>query len=456
LEVIEITILRNLLKNDDYARKVLPFLKPEYFEGQFLNFYEIINDFYASFNTCPTAETLEVKVGDLPLVDAEYEMCIQIFDALKEVVDIPNTDWLVDETESFCKDRAYTIAAYEAIDVIESDKNGVRNTIPEIFKDALSVSFDTNIGMSYFDDVEDRYKYYTEVEERIPFDIDIMNIITRNGVPKKTLNIVMGDTNVGKSLILCYLAGAYAKQGYNVLYISLEMSEEAVNERLDAHLLDIPIDQLGKQSFESFSSKVEKLRSSSYGQVVTKEFPNGSASTGHFRHLLNELQLKQNFKPDIICIDYLNICASSRYKSMSGVNSYSYVKAIAEEVRALAVERDVPIWTATQSNRDASGSTDMTLSNTSESYGVPQTADFMLGVTAIETAPDRYFWTQLKSRYTKKSTYKRFLTGVDYDKMRLFNVEANEQKGLYENREENQVQPQTVKSKSVDTTQWEM
>lgn len=426
---LEQTVLRNLLTNDEYARKVAAFLSPDYFQGVYQNLFKEFTKFIAKYNKLPTQEAFKIEIdeGDR-LNDEQYrhamEILPNIFTPEKE-----NLEWLIDRTEKWCQDRAVYNAVMESITVIDGKHQTLtKNAIPDILSKALSVSFDTNIGHDYLENVDKRYDFYHEQEERIPFDLDYFNQITKGGLPNKTLNIALAGTGVGKSLFMCHCAGAVLSQGKNVLYITMEMSEERIAERIDANLLNVAIDQLENLSRDMFRDRVADIARRTQGKLIIKEYPTGQANTSHFRALLNELKLKKNFVPDIIYIDYLNICASSRMKGMGGaINSYSYIKSIAEEIRGLAVEFDVPIVSATQTTRSGYSNDDVGLEDTSESFGLPATADLMFALIANPELnhQGKILVKQLKNRYNDPTSNQRFVIGVDRSKMRLYDVDQS-------------------------------
>jgi replicative DNA helicase len=426
---LEQTVLRNLLTNDEYARKVAAFLSPDYFQGVYQNLFKEFTKFIAKYNKLPSQEAFKIEIdeGDR-LNDEQYrhamEILPNIFTPEKE-----NLEWLIDRTEKWCQDRAVYNAVMESITVIDGKHQTLtKNAIPDILSKALSVSFDTNIGHDYLENVDKRYDFYHEQEERIPFDLDYFNQITKGGLPNKTLNIALAGTGVGKSLFMCHCAGAVLSQGKNVLYITMEMSEERIAERIDANLLNVAIDQLENLSKDMFRDRVADIARRTQGKLIIKEYPTGQANTSHFRALLNELKLKKNFVPDIIYIDYLNICASSRMKGMGGaINSYSYIKSIAEEIRGLAVEFDVPIFSATQTTRSGYSNDDVGLEDTSESFGLPATADLMFALIANPELnhQGKILVKQLKNRYNDPTSNQRFVVGVDRSKMRLYDVDQS-------------------------------
>jgi replicative DNA helicase len=427
---IEQTILRNLLTDEKYMRKVLPFIKPDYFQGVYKTLFKEAGKYVAKYNRLPTQETLQIELNDSNLQGDQYTMAMEIVPQLftHEKID---EDWLLDNTEKWCQDRAIYNSIMESISIIDGKHESLtKNALPDLLTKALSVAFDTNVGHDYIDNAEQRWEFYNTEEDRIPFDLDYFNKITKGGVPNKTLNIALAGTGVGKSLFMCHVAASSLVAGNNVLYITMEMAEERIAERIDANLLNIPIDQLANQSKDMFTEKVKNLARKTTGRLVVKEYPTGSAHSGHFRALLNELKLKKQFVPDVIFIDYLNICASSRMKGMGGaINSYTYVKAIAEELRGLAVEFDVPVFSATQTTRSGFGNSDVGLEDTSESFGLPATADLMFALISTEELErdGQIMVKQLKNRYNDPTFHKRFVVGVDRSKMRLYDVEESDQ-----------------------------
>lgn len=423
---IQQTILRNLLSNETYLRRVIPFLKKEYFEGEFKIVFNEIVSFVHKYNRMPTKETIAVDMTSAGTFDPVSGLIDEVFKP--EPVD---DDWLINNTEKWCQDRAIYLAIMESINIIDGKNQSLtKNAVPEILSDALGVSFDPNVGHDYIDDSDDRFEFYHRTEDRLPFDLENFNEITKGGVPNKTLNIALAGTGVGKSLFMCHVAASALTQGKNVLYITMEMAEERIAERIDANLFNLPIDQLESLSKDMFDNKIAKVAKKNVGKLIVKEYPTGAAHSGHFRALLNELKLKKQFEPDIIFIDYLNICSSSRMKGMGGaINSYTYVKAIAEELRGLAVEFDVPVFSATQTTRSGYSNTDVGLEDTSESFGLPATADFMFALISSEELQrlGQMMVKQLKNRYNDPTYKKRFVIGVDRSKMRLYDVEDSAQ-----------------------------
>ena len=428
---IEQVVLKNILSNETYMRKVLPFVKPDYFEGIYKLLFREAGKFVGKYNKLPNAEAFKIEIDNSDSYNEEqYRHAVEIIPNLFEKEDV-NETWLYENTEKWCQDRALYNAVMESIQIIDGKHNTLtKNALPEILTKALGVSFDTNVGHDYIENANERYEFYHRDEERIPFDLEYFNKITKGGLPNKTLNICLAGTGVGKSLFMCHCAASAMSQGRNVLYITMEMAEERIAERIDANLLDVPIDQLKNLSKDMFSDRVYKLSTRTSGKLIIKEYPTGQANTSHFRALLNELKLKKTFEPEMIFIDYLNICASSRMKGMGGaINSYNYIKAIAEEIRGLAVEFDVPIVSATQTTRSGYSNTDIGLEDTSESFGLPATADLMFAIISTEELEKmgQLAVKQLKNRYNDPTYKKRFVIGVDRSKMRLFDVDQAEQ-----------------------------
>ena len=434
---IETTILRNLIHNEDYLRKVIPFLKEDYFYDQSQKIvFNLINDFVKKYNKTPSIESLLITLQDSNTSESYFESSNTLLNSLNN----ENIDdkWLYDASEKFCKDKAVYNAILKSIAVIDGkDKQLSKEGIPDILTEALGVSFDRSVGHDYIDDAESRYDFYNRKEDRIPFDLEYMNKITQGGLPNKTLNIVMAGTGVGKSLFMCHIASSILSQGKNVLYITLEMAEERIAERLDANLLNIELDQIKDLPKQMYNSRISKYSEKTNGKLIVKEYPTATAHTGHFKSLLNELSLKRDFVPDIIFIDYLNICASSRFKQNANINSYTYIKAIAEELRGLAVEYNLPVVSATQVNRSAYGSSDVELTDTSESFGLPATADFMFALVSTEEFEDmnQLMVKQLKNRYNDPTINKRFMIGVDRAKMRLYDVDQSAQSNILDNKD---------------------
>ena len=428
---LEQTILRNLLTDESYMRKVLPFIKPDYFEGIYRILFREAGKFVAKYNKLPNAESFKIELDQSDkLSDEQYNLAMDIVPQLF-TGDKVDDKWLLDTTEKWCQDRAIYLAIMESISIIDGKHEVLtKGALPDLLTKALGVGFDLQVGHDYIENAEDRYEFYHTEEDRLPFDLEYFNKITKGGVPRKTLNIALAGTGVGKSLFMCHVASSALVQGFNVLYITMEMAEERIAERIDANLLDVPIDQLDKISKDRFTLMVNNIAKKTTGKLIIKEYPTGSAHAGHFRALLNELKLKRQFEPDLIFIDYLNICASSRMKGMGGaINSYSYIKAIAEELRGLAVEFDIPIFSATQTTRSGYSNSDVGLEDTSESFGLPATADLMFALISTEELEQQgqFMVKQLKNRYNDPTIHKRFVIGVDRSKMRLFDVEETEQ-----------------------------
>ena len=428
---LEQTILRNLLTDEDYMRKVLPFIKPDYFVGIYRVLFNEAGKFVAKYNKLPTGESFKIELDQSEkLSEEQYSMAIDIVPQLFNKNDV-DENWLLDTTEKWCQDRAIYNAIMESISIIDGKHEQLtKGALPDLLSKALGVGFDLKVGHDYTENVEERYDFYHTEEDRLPFDLEYFNTITKGGVPRKTLNIALAGTGVGKSLFMCHVAASSLVQGHNVLYITMEMAEERIAERIDANLLNVPIDQLDKLSKDMFTTKVNDIARKTTGKLIIKEYPTGSAHSGHFRALLNELKLKRQFEPDLIFIDYLNICSSSRMKAMGGsINSYTYIKAIAEELRGLAVEFNVPIFSATQTTRSGFSNSDVGLEDTSESFGLPATADLMFALISTEELDKQgqFMVKQLKNRYNDPTAHKRFVIGVDRSKMRLYDVEETEQ-----------------------------
>ena len=430
MDRIEKVILRNLVYNEEYLRKVLPFVEPDYFNDRSERIvFEHITKYVAEYNSLITKEVLQIEIEDRR--DITQDEVKNIYGTINELEDIEcDFEWLSDTTEKWCRDRAIYLALMESIKIADGqDDKKNRDAIPTILSDALSVSFNRNVGHDYLEDYEERYELYNRKESRIQFDLEYFNKITKGGLPNKTLNIALAGTGVGKSLFMCHHASSVLLAGKNVLYITLEMAEEKIAERIDANLLNVNIQEITDLPKPIFESKVTSLAKKTQGSLIIKEYPTASAHSGHFKALLNELALKKSFKPDIIFIDYLNICASSRYRAGSNVNSYSYIKAIAEELRGLAVEANVPIFSATQTTRSGFASSDVDLTDTSESFGLPATADLMFALISTEELEGlgQIMVKQLKNRYNDPTYNRRFVVGVDRAKMRLYDCEQSAQ-----------------------------
>ncbi len=429
---IENTIIKNLIQNETYTRKVIPFIKSEYFteSSEKLVFEEIVN-YFDKYTKSPTVEALLINLDNVTSQgDAIVKSSKQLVENIK--TDDTPLDWLIDETEKWCKDRAIYIAVMDSIEVLDEKSKRSTGEIPDLLKDALSVSFDTHIGHDQLEDADERFEFYNTEEEKMPFDLEYFNKITKGGLPNKTLNICLAGTGVGKSLFMCHMASNCLLMGKNVLYITMEMSEERIAERIDSNVMNVPMKELPDISKKEYDKKIERIKNKTKGKLIIKEYPTAAAHVGHFRHLLQELNIKKDFRPDIIFIDYLNICASHRIRPGSGANSYTLVKSIAEELRGLAVEHDVPMVSATQTTRSGYGSTDIGLEDTSESFGLPATADLMFALITSEELEDldQLVVKQLKNRYNDPTIFKRFVIGIDRSRMKLYDVEQEAQEEL--------------------------
>ena len=452
MEKVESTILRNLLCSEDFYRKVVPFIKPDYFQDMSERvIFEEIHDFSTKYDKIPTKEVLNIGLQQrTDLNDDTFKTATNLVENFND--EWVDTEWLLDSTEKWCQERAVYNALLQSIKIADGgDEKLDKGAIPSILQDALAVSFDEYIGHDYVDQALDRYEYYHKDELKIPFDLEKFNLVTKGGLPNKTLNIALAGTGVGKSLFMCHMASACLSQGKNVLYITLEMAEEKIAERIDANLLNVNIKDIGAIPEQLFTSRVGEIGRKTQGKLIIKEYPTASAHVGHFKGLLSDLALKKDFKPDIIFIDYLNICASARYRGAI-VNSYTYVKGIAEELRGLAVEQDIPVVSATQTTRSGFGSSDPSLEDTSESFGLPATADFMFALVSTEELEQsgRIMVKQLKNRYNDPTYFRRFTVGIDRAKMKLYNVEDSEVTD--EVKEEFQPIEPVVKSKSKFTS----
>ena len=439
MDRIETTIIRNLIHDQDYLRKIVPFIEPDYFDSHKDRVvFEEIAEFIAKYDKPATQEILGIELESrTDVTDDEYKEINEFISGLEEVP--TNKEWLIDATEKWCRDRAIYLALMKSIKIADGqDDKKDRDAIPSILSDALSVSFDNHIGHDYLNDYQERYEAYHRKENRIPFDLEYLNKITKGGLPNKTLNIALAGTGVGKSLFMCHMASSVLLQGRNVLYVTMEMAEERIAERIDANLLNVNIQELTDLPKMMYESKINKLSKKTQGTLIVKEYPTASAHCGHFKALIQELALKKSFKPDIIFIDYLNICASSRYKANGNVNSYSYIKAIAEELRGLAVEANLPIVSATQTTRSGFASSDVDLTDTSESFGLPATADLMFALISTEELEglNQIMVKQLKNRYNDPTMNKRFVVGIDRAKMRLYDVEQSAQEDIIDNGQE--------------------
>lgn len=442
---IEETILRNLIQNEVYARKSLPFLKEEYFKKQEdKSLFNQIKNFILKYNALPTMDSLRIEVENLRgVTDETVKSLIEMLDTFSKDDTKTNVDWLVDSTEEFCQESAIYNSITQALEIMSGSAKThlTKGAIPQLLSDALSVSFNPSVGHDYLEDSDERYEYYHQVEERLPCDLEFLNKVMKGGPPRKTLNVVLGGVGAGKSLFLCHLAASYLSQGKNVLYITMELAEKEVAKRIDANLFNISLDDLMELPKQVYKEKASKLKSKTDGKLIIKEYPTASASVTHFRALLNESKLKKNFIPDVIMVDYLNICSSARMKQDSGVNSYTFVKAIAEEIRGLAVEYNVPIWSATQLTRSGYSSSDPGMEDTSESFGLPATADFFMAMIVTEQLEQlkQMMCKQLKNRYNDATLNKRFVIGVDKSKMKLFDVETEAQEDIVDSGQDTQV-----------------
>ena len=439
---LEVTILSNLVYNEKYARKVLPFLKVDYFTArEYKVIFLEIHEYISQYDAMPSLNAIGIECQErTDLSEDQFKEVIGVLNVLSN--DTSDLDWLIDTTEKWCQERAIYLSLMESVKIADGqDSKRDKGAIPQILSEALGVSFDQHVGHDYVSDAEARYDFYHRKEDKIPFDLSFFNKITKGGLPNKTLNIALAGTGVGKSLFMCHCAAATLLQGKNVLYITLEMAEEKIAERIDANLLNIPIQQLGDLPKVMFDKKIANLSKKTQGKLIIKEYPTASAHVGHFKSLISDLALKRSIRPDIIFVDYLNICASQRYKG-SIVNSYTYVKAIAEELRGLAVECNVPIISATQTTRSGYGSTDVDLTDTSESFGLPATADLMFALISTEELEgmNQIMVKQLKNRYNDPTTYKRFCIGIDRAKMRLYDVEESAQDDIVDSGQGSQEQ----------------
>ena len=449
---IEKVILQNLANDDVFMRKVIPFLKRDYFiDNNEKIVYDKIKNFIDEYNVIPTKDALIIaSQNDKSLNEDQYKEVVELIHDLEPTDH--NKDWLYKETEKFCKDKAIYNAILQSISIIDGrDKARSEDGIPQLLQDALGVCFDNNVGHDYIESADKRYEFYHRVESRVPFDLEYFNKITNGGMPNKTLNVCLAGTGVGKSLFMCHVAASVLAQGKNVLYITLEMAEERIAERIDANLMNITMDQLKDLPKSIFDNRIEKIRAKTEGTLIIKEYPTTGAHTGHFKALLNELQLKKQFKPDLIVIDYLNICASSRFKGGSNINSYTLIKSIAEELRGMAVEENVPILSATQTTRGGYGNTDVELTDTSESFGLPATVDFMFALISTEDMEkmNQLMVKQLKNRYNDPTTNKRFVIGVDRAKMKLYDLEQSAQKGLSDSNIKYDAPKETDRQKGI-------
>jgi replicative DNA helicase len=453
MEKVEFLVLKNLLHNEDFLRKCIPFIKPDYFQDTNQRIvFEEITDFVNQYNDVPTQEILSIEIEKRSDInESNFKEVTQLISCLEN--EPTDHDWLLNTTEKWCRERAIYLALMESIQIADGqDNKKAPDAIPSILSDALAVSFDNHVGHDYLLDYEQRYESYHRKENRIPFDLDFFNKITKGGLPNKTLNIALAGTGVGKSLFMCHMASSVLLTGKNVLYITMEMAEEKIAERIDANLLNVNIQDIGELPKQTFEKKVTNLAQKTQGTLIIKEYPTASAHSGHFTALLNELALKKSFRPDIIFIDYLNICASSRYRGGSNVNSYTVIKSIAEELRGLACEANVPIVSATQTTRSGYGSSDVELTDTSESFGLPATADLMFALISTEELESlgQILVKQLKNRYNDGNVYKRFVIGIDRAKMRLYDCEQTAQDDLLDNKKEEEYSYDDKPKKSFD------
>ena len=452
MDRIECKILSNLIYDETYTRKVIPFIKETYFEllPEKIVFQEI-HSYVMKYDDIPTQSVLKIEIENRKdISDDAFQTSVNLVNDLKE--EKFDEQWLLDTTEKWCKDRAIYLALLDSVKIADGkDKTRTKDSIPSILSDALSVSFDDHIGHDYIGDSDSRYDFYHKKEDKIPFDLDLFNKITKGGLPNKTLNIALAGTGVGKSLFMCHVASSVLLQGRNVLYITLEMAEERIAERIDANLLNVPIQDIGELPKQMFENKVTNLAKKTQGTLIIKEYPTASAHSGHFKSLLNELALKKSFRPDIIFIDYLNICSSSRFRGGSNVNSYTLVKSIAEELRGLAVEFNVPIISATQTTRSGYGSSDVELTDTSESFGLPATADLMFALISTEELESlgQILVKQLKNRYNDANLSKRFVVGIDRAKMRLYDCEQSAQQDILDNGKDEEYDYEEKKPKKT-------
>ena len=440
---IETQILSNLINDEEYVRKTIPFIKDEYFSDlEDRKVFGVIKQFVDKYNSPPTKSALLISLQeDRSISEDMYVKCETIINALN-ADDKTDSSWLIDETEKFCKDRALVNAIMDSIQIIEGQGGDYsKDSLPSLLSQALSVGFDNNVGHDYIENADERYEFYHRLEEKIPFDLEYFNLITEGGLANKTLNVALAGTGVGKSLFMCHMAAGAISQGKNVLYITLEMAEERIAERIDANMMNVAIQELGDLSKKMFEERISKIRNKIQGRLVIKEYPTASAHAGHFKSLLGELKIKRNFVPDIIFIDYLNICGSSRFKPSANANSYTIIKSIAEELRGLAVEFDLPIVTATQTTRSGYSNSDVELTDTSESFGLPATADLMFALISTEELEQQgqLMVKQLKNRYSDPTRNKRFMVGVDRSKMRLYDLDSEAQKNITDSGQDDNV-----------------
>lgn len=445
--MIEKTVLSNLVFNEDYYRRVYPYIKSEYFDdGTIKKVFDTYSDYVEEYKEPPSVEALKISLDKRKDMNEDtYKQVMSTVDSLARDEDT-NIEWLVSETEKFCQDKDLYNAIRKAILVIDGeDKQLDKGSLPELLSNSLSISFDTSIGHDYIEDYEDRYDFYHKKEERLPFDINLLNKITKGGLPRKSLSVLLATTGGGKSLVKCHMAASYLMTGKNVLYITMEMAEERISERIDANLMDCTLDEVVEMPRDVYEKRINRIKSKATGKLIVKEYPTGSAHVGHFRHLLNELRMKRGFKPDVIFIDYLNICASARVKGAAAANSYTLVKSIAEEIRGLAMEYNTAVVSSSQFNRDGYGNSDVDLTNTSESMGITHTADCILGLITSEDLDNlgQLMIKQLKNRWNDLSYYRRFVVGIDRAKMRIYDLEDSAQNGLGQGGPANTVTPKS-------------
>lgn len=445
--MIEKTVLSNLVFNEDYYRRVYPYIKSEYFDdGTIKKVFDTYSDYVEEYKEPPSVEALKISLDKRKDMNEDtYKQVMSTVDSLARDEDT-NIEWLVSETEKFCQDKDLYNAIRKAILVIDGeDKQLDKGSLPELLSNSLSISFDTSIGHDYIEDYEDRYDFYHKKEERLPFDINLLNKITKGGLPRKSLSVLLATTGGGKSLVKCHMAASYLMTGKNVLYITMEMAEERISERIDANLMDCTLDEVVEMPRDVYEKRINRIKSKATGKLIVKEYPTGSAHVGHFRHLLNELRMKRGFKPDVIFIDYLNICASARVKGAAAANSYTLVKSIAEEIRGLAMEYNTAVVSSSQFNRDGYGNSDVDLTNTSESMGITHTADCILGLITSEDLDNlgQLMIKQLKNRWNDLSYYRRFVVGIDRAKMRIYDLEDSAQNGLGQGGSANTVTPKS-------------
>jgi len=428
---VEDVVLSNLIHNEEYTRKTLPYLSPDYFTDQsYRLLFGLINDHFQQYNKCPTPVEIKIGLDDTDVVADVMESSLAIFKDIEKPTHTVDQQWLLDTTEKFCQDKAIYNSVMDSISILNGDSDKDRGAIPDMLKDALSVSFDTDLGQDYLEDAKSRYEYYHRTVSKLPFDLDYFNKITNGGLNNKTLTVILAPTGVGKTHAMCHFAASHLSMGKNVLYITLEIEEAEIGKRIDANLLGISLDELLEIPESTFEARIEKLKSKTCGKLIIKEYPAASVNANHFRHYLRELRIKKNFKPDIVYIDYINLCTSARMK-MTG-DSYGYVKAIAEEFRGLGQSEETRIFTATQTNRDGYGSSDLTLKNTAESFGLPATADFMFAMIRTEELDSmgQLLVKQLKNRMGDETKHRRFVIGSDRYHMTLFDVDESEQEDL--------------------------